>query len=80
MTLLIRLHPVACFVLFFLFLYLSYWSANAAPMPYSSTRSEMEYYVVDNAAVTASLVLAVEFLGLAFYNCRIPSSRKTRKR
>ncbi|WP_170156872.1 hypothetical protein [Roseimicrobium gellanilyticum] len=49
-------------------------------MPYSSTRSEMEYYVVDNAAVTASLVLAVEFLGLAFYNCRIPSSRKTRKR
>jgi hypothetical protein len=73
---LIRIHPVACLALFFLFLYLSYWSFSTAPRAYSSTRSEMGYYVADNAAVTASLVMAAEFLGLSFYNCRVPTERR----
>jgi hypothetical protein len=36
----------------------------------------VEYYVVDNAVVGASLVMAAEVLVLAFYNCRLPSGKR----
>lgn len=80
MTWLIKIHPAACLILFFLFLFVANWGVDLAPAHPSASRTALEYCIVDNAAVTGSLVMAVEFLALSFYNCRIPTPRKTRKR